>query len=89
MKFVLNLYNPLLYRHDVLAKKSYPTNPGYSVVREDLAKHFNKGIECVAIKSVKGSFGSSEFIIEASIYDSVENKESIEPKLRVKKEGAK
>ena len=73
MKFILNSYNTLLHRHNVLAKKSYASNPGYTVVKEDLAKHFNKDINCIALKSVKGSFGSSEFIIEASIYDSSEN----------------
>lgn len=85
MKFTLNSYNPLLHRHDVVAKKTYPNNPGYSTVKEDLAKHFNKTTDCVAIKSIKGSFGSSEFVIEASIYDSVEHLNSIEPKPKVKK----
>jgi ribosomal protein S24E len=85
MKFTLNSYNPLLHRHEVIAKGSYPSNPGYSAVKEDIAKHFKKNVDCVAIKSVKGSFGSSEFIIEARVYDSVENLQSIEPKLKVKK----
>ena len=88
MKFTLNLYNPLLYRHDVIVRNSYPTNPGYSTVREDVAKHFKKTADCVAIKSIKGSFGSSEFIIEASVYDSAEKLVEIEPKPKVKKVAA-
>lgn len=89
MKFTLNAYNSLLHRHDVIAKKSYTSNPGYNVVKEDIAKHFNKTIDCVAVKSVKGNFGSSEFVIEARVYDSAEKLAEIEPKPRVKKEGAK
>ena len=89
MKFTLNNYNSLLHRHDVLAKKTYPTNPGHNAVKEDVAKEFKKTADCVAIKSVKGSFGSSEFVIEARVYDSADKLAEIEPKPRVKKEGAK
>ncbi len=88
MKFTLNSYNSLLHRHDVIAKKGYPSNPGYNVVKEDIAKHFKKDVGCVAVKSVKGSFGSNEFIIEARVYDSAEKLSEIEPKPKVKKEGA-
>ncbi len=85
MKFILNFYNSLLHRHDVVAKVNYPSNPSYEIVKEDFAKHFKKSSDCVAVKSVKGSFGSSEFVIEAKIYDSKENLESIEPKSKIKK----
>ena len=88
MNFKLNSYNKLLHRHDVIAVKSYNSNPGYNIVKEDIAKHFNKTLDCVALKSIKGSFGSSDFIIEASVYDSVENLNSIEPKPKAKKAGA-
>ena len=87
MKFTLNSYNSLLHRHDIIAKKDYSSNPGYNVVKEDIAKHFKKTADCVAVKSVKGSFGSSEFIIEARVYDSAEKLSEIEPKPKVKKEG--
>ncbi|MEK6915279.1 MAG: hypothetical protein AABW89_01915 [Nanoarchaeota archaeon] len=89
MKFLLNFYNTLLHRHDIVFKKSYQSNPGYSVVKEDIAKHFDKGIDCVSLSSVKGSFGSSEFVIEAKVYDSPENLLAIEPKPRVKVEAGK
>ncbi|MBS3081613.1 hypothetical protein J4416_01580 [Candidatus Pacearchaeota archaeon] len=85
MKFTLNSYNSLLHRHDVIAKKNYPSNPGLSVVREDIAKHFDKPIDCVVVVAIRGSFGSSEFVLEARVYDSVENLQSIEPKLKIKK----
>jgi ribosomal protein S24E len=87
MKFTLNSYNKLLHRHDVVVRSSYPSNPGYNVVKEDVAKHFKKTADCVAIKSVNGSFGSSEFVIEASVYDSAEKLAEIEPKPKVKKAG--
>jgi ribosomal protein S24E len=85
MKLTLSLYNPLLHRYDVVANKSYPSNPGYDVVKEDVAKYFKKTIECVVIKSIKGSFGSSEFVIEARVYDSSGDLQSTEPKPKIKK----
>ncbi|MBS3084263.1 hypothetical protein J4423_05640 [Candidatus Pacearchaeota archaeon] len=85
MKFILNSYNSLLHRHDIIAKKSYASNPGLTVVKEDVAKHFNKSVDCVVINAVRGNFGSSEFIIEASVYDSAEKLAAVEPKLKVKK----
>ena len=88
MKFTLNSYNSLLHRHDIVAKKTYSSNPGYNIVKEDIAKHFNKTVDCAALKRVEGSFGSPEFIIEASVYDSSEFLQSIEPKPKVKKVGA-
>ena len=85
MKFVLNSYNSLLHRHDIIAKKSYASNPGLNVVKEDVAKHFNKNVDCVVVNAVRGNFGSSEFIIEAKVYDSAEKLVAVEPKLKVKK----
>ncbi|MEK6836639.1 MAG: hypothetical protein AABX94_03155 [Nanoarchaeota archaeon] len=85
MKFLLNFYNSLLHRHDIIAKKVYQSNPGLNLVKEDVAKQFKKNIDCVVINAVRGSFGSSEFIIEAKVYDSAEKLVSIEPKLKVKK----
>ncbi len=85
MKFVLNSYNSLLHRHDVVAKKDYASNPGLVVVKEDVAKHFKTSVDCVVVNAVRGSFGSSEFIIEARVYDSAEKLVAIEPKLKVKK----
>jgi len=85
MKFVLNSYNSLLHRHDLIAKKSYASNPGVNVVKEDVAKHFNKPVDCVVVQAVRGGFGSSEFIIEARVYDSADKLQFVEPKPKVKK----
>lgn len=88
MKLTLDKHNSILHRHDIIAVKSYQSNPGYNTVKEDIAKHFKKGVDCVAIKSVKGSFGSGEFVIEASVYDDAEKLVAIEPKPKVKKVAA-
>lgn len=85
MKFVLNSYNSLLHRHDVIAKKTYTTNPGLNTVKEDVAKHFNKPVDCVVVGAVRGGFGSNEFVIEARVYDSSDKLILVEPKPKVKK----
>ena len=85
MKFVLNSYNSLLHRYDVIAKKAYASNPGVTVVKEDVAKHFNKSVDCVVVQDVRGGFGSNEFTIEARVYDSADKLVAVEPKPRVKK----
>lgn len=85
MKFVLNSYNSLLHRHEIIAKKTYSSNPGLALVKEDVAKQFKKDAGCVVVNAVRGGFGSSEFIIEAKVYDSPEKLVAVEPKLKVKK----
>lgn len=87
MKVTLDSYNKLLQRRDVVVAKNYPSNPGFATVKQDLAAHFTVSPDCVVVLAIHGGFGSSEFRIEARVYDSVEALQSVEPKPKVKKVG--
>ena len=88
MKVATDFHNKLLHRRDVVATNTYSSNPGFVTVKEDLAKHFKALPDCVVVLAIRGGFGSSDFTIEERIYDSVEAMQSVEPKPKVKKEGA-
>ncbi len=78
--------NTLLHRRDVVVMLEAPSNPGLPAVVTQLAEHFNSSPEAVAVKTVKGSYGTHALIITASIYDSADSKARIEQKPYVKKE---
>lgn len=77
--------NSLLKRREVTTSITHSGNPGYAFVTKHLAEHFKVPEEHIAIKSLHGKFGSPEFIVQAFIYDSAEDKKHVEPKPKIKK----
>ena len=78
--------NNLLKRREINAIIKSEKNPGYDNVRKNIAEHFKAGEELIVLNNVRGKFGSRDFFIDSFIYDSVEDKEKIEPKIKIKKE---
>ncbi len=76
--------NTLLKRKELIVEKEYPSNPGFSQVAQDLASKYKAGEDVVIVRRVGSHFGTNVFRIEASIYDSVEAKETTEPKPKKK-----
>lgn len=85
MKVLVDFHNTLLHRRDVVMTKSYNSNPGFIIVKQDIASHFKVSPDCVVVLAIRGGFGISEFTLEARLYDSVEFLQSVEPKPKVKK----
>ena len=85
MKVIKDFNNKLLKRREALVSIESPSNPGISEATKKVAEHFKTGEEVVVIKSLKSSYGKSEFVADVLIYDSLEAKESTEPKKREKK----
>ena len=85
MNLVKDFNNSLLQRREVVVTKDYPSNPGFAVVKQDIAQKFNASPDCVVVLAIRGGFGSSLFNIEARVYDSVETLQLVEPKPKVKK----
>lgn len=77
--------NEMLKRREVEMVIESVGNPGVVGASQQVAKHFKTEEENIALKSVKGSFGSRKFDVVANIYDSVEAKHMIEPKKKEKK----
>lgn len=85
MNIVKEFRNPLLKRREVQVSVESDVNPGFAKIQEACVQHFKSVVEHIVIKSLKGSFGSREFFAEVFIYDSVEDKNAIEPKAKAKK----
>lgn len=89
MKIVKDEKNELLNRREIVASVEEGKNPGIEAVRKEIAVKLKADENALAVKSLKGKFGSNEFLIEAFVYNSAQDKERIEPKVKVKKvEGA-
>ncbi len=80
--------NELLNRREVKIIINAPSNPGYAYSAKLISKQFKAAEEAIVVKNVKGKFGRDTFLIDAFIYDSVKDKEMIEPKKKVKKSEA-
>ena len=85
MEVVSELKNNLLKRKEVVVSCEYEGNPGFEKSGKDIAEKFKAKEEQVAVKKIGSSFGTNEFVIEAFIYDSAEDKNRIEPKKKEKK----
>lgn len=85
LKITQQKRNDLLYREEILALKESNSAPSMSDIKAELSGILKKDPELVAIKKIKGKFGSREFIIEASSYDNAEIMKKIEPKIKAKK----
>jgi len=86
MKTMKDMYNKLLQRREVSLTMEFDKNPGLQVSLEKVAGHFKVSPEVVAVKRLTNSFGNNNFLIEAFVYDSVDAKKAIEPKVKPKKQ---
>jgi len=77
--------NDLLKRKEVLVSNVYSSNPGLSQSLKDVASKFKVSEDVIVLRRVGNEFGNNEFIIDAFIYDSLEDKEKVEPKKKEKK----
>ena len=89
MNITKDFRNDLLKRREILFSIKANSNPGFSKMQQDCAHHFKIELENIIIKSLRNNFGTKEFFVEAFIYDSIKDKESIEPRKKVKKEAKK
>lgn len=80
--------NVLLKRKEILFAVEAGANPGFDKVRKLAAEDMKTGEDLVVIKSLKNNFGTNRFVVEAFVYDSKEQKEKIEPRVKEKKTGA-
>jgi ribosomal protein S24E len=88
MRVVMEKTNELLKRKEIIISANYDSNPGFVKVQEDIAKKFNVNHDLVVVKGIHGGFGTHDFKIDAFIYDSVKDKEIVEPKKKDKNKTA-
>lgn len=85
-----DIKNSLLKRREIKIIIESPSNPGFQYSSKMIAEKYKAPEENVVVKAVKSKFGRNTFLIDAFIYDSVKDKNFIEPKKKEKKkaEGA-
>ena len=88
MEKIREFDNKLLKRKEVVVREEFNGNPGFAKSTELIAKEFKTDQEKISVKKIESGFGSNEFTIEAFIYDSKEQKDTIEPKKKEKKGGS-
>ncbi len=86
MKVVKEVKNDLLKRKEVQILVESSGNPGLASSLKTVADKFKVSEDLVAVKQLKGKFGRDTFLIKANIYETKQNKDLIEPKLKIKKE---
>ena len=77
MKIITDFKNDLLKRREVKAIVESPSNLGFQNSLSAITQQFKSKEDQVIIKAVKSKFGRKTFLIEAYIYDSVKDKESV------------
>lgn len=88
MKIMKEFRNNLLKRREITAIIDSKNNPGYETSINNLTEQFKVEKDLVVIKSLRSKFGQNSFLVEAYIYDSIQDKERIEPKKKEKKSKA-
>ena len=78
--------NELFKRQELILEVEGDKNPGFAEVRKQIAEEIGKPEENIEVRKVEGSFGQNKFHVEAYVYDSKENLDSMVKLSRTKKE---
>ena len=79
--------NPLFAREELIFEIEQLKTPSFAEVEEILNEKLKIDKKAVAIKEIKGLFGSRRFKVKAFLYESSVEKEKVEPKMKLKKTG--
>lgn len=87
MQIIEQKDNQLFNRKEVKVLVESASSPSKLDAEKSIADHFKSEQSNIVINNVKGKFGCKTFLINANIYNSLEDKENFEPKKKVKKKG--
>ncbi len=77
--------NALFGRNEIEMSLEAETSPSHEEVQKLVSEKISSPIENLAIKKISNRFGSNNFIVKVFVYDSEEQKNKIEPKLKERK----
>ena len=77
MDFDKNFRNEMFKRQELMSNIESDKNPSFEEVRKMIAEETGKPEDNVHVTNVRGSFGSNVFCVEAYVYDSKEDFDSI------------
>ena len=87
MEILSDKKNSLLKRREIIFVVESDKNPGYGFAKKTLAETLKVSEDLIVILSLKGKFGENKFTIESAVYETVEQKDWVEPKPKAKKTG--
>lgn len=85
MKIVKDTQNNLMKRREIEFWYDVESNPGFEGAKKKVLEEFGVSEDVVVVKAVRSEFGKNEFFVDVFVYDSVEDKNKIEPKPKIKK----
>lgn len=81
--------NPLLKRKELSGTLAFEgATPSNKQLTEELAKKLSVSADTIVVKNILGAFGGIKADFKAYVYDSKEQLDKVEPKKKVKAEGA-
>ncbi len=89
MKLQTESKNNIFGRQEVVYHVESSNSPTFSDMKKKIAEELKKDEETIHVYSIKGSFGSNNFVVKASIYDSKDNLKNILDLGKTKKERKK
>jgi len=89
LKIIDKKDNPLFNRKEIEASISAEVTPDKQSVKKLISEKLSIVPEAIKLKGIHGKFGSRNFTVKANVYDSIEDKEKIEPKSKKEKEEEK
>jgi len=85
MQIIEEKQNTLFKRKELKILVETSVTPSINEAEKIISDKFSSPIENIKVDKVKGKFGRKTFLIDAKIYNSLEDKERIEPKKKEKK----
>ncbi|MCH8945785.1 MAG: hypothetical protein IIA85_02590 [Nanoarchaeota archaeon] len=77
--------NALFGRNEIEISLESKISPSHEEVQKLVSEKISSPIENFAIKKIANRFGSNTFLVKVFVYDSEEQKNKIEPKLKAAK----
>ena len=84
LKILATKENPLLKRKEISATISAMKSPSNEEIKEKFVQQAKADKELIVIKSIKGSFGSDNFLISAFVYHTKKDMDETEQKPKTK-----
>ena len=82
LKIISEKENLLFSRKEITVEMKREGSPKKSEIESSLAEKFSAAADAIKIEKVISKFGSDIFLVSAKIYNSKEDKENIEPRIK-------
>lgn len=89
IKIIEEKPNELFSRKEIKLEILSNVTPSHAEVEKLISEKFNTDADKIKIKDIQGKFGVQKFIVNASVYDSKEDKDNFEIKTKKQRDAEK